>query len=310
MSGYLNIVFWVVPILIISIVAEYCYSQIKGHFSLYKLKDLWASCSIGVGSLLTSTLVKLLYSGVIFYLVFEIFNPINASGERVNVLGYVSFGWAWYLWIICQVLDEFSHYWHHRLNHTVRILWASHIVHHSSEHYNYGTGLRIGWVANFYKPFFYLWIPAIGFLPEMVITCMTIESIWQFFLHTSYCPKLGFLEKFLITPKQHQVHHATNINYLDKNHGAIFNFFDKLFGSWQELDDCENIQYGVTKPPNSYSPIVIITHEYLAIWSDVRQSETLIEIFMYVFGPPGWSPDNSTLTVRQLQSKINNNQSK
>ncbi len=304
MSDYLNIVVWVVPMLVVTICIEFFLSRVNGKSAIYKFKDLLASCFVGIGSLISSSLAKLLYSGIIFFLVFDFFNPENAQGIHVNILGYVAFGWSWYLWILCQFLDEFSHYWHHRLNHTVRLLWASHIVHHSSEHFNYGTGVRIGWITAFYKPFFYLWIPAIGFRPEMVVTCMTIEALYQYLLHTSFCPRLGFLEKIFITPKQHQVHHATNIKYLDKNHGAILNIFDKLFGSWKDLDNDDNILFGVTNPPNSYNPFVIITHEYINIWRDVKRAKTIKEMFMYVFGPPGWSPDKSSLTVRQLQLEL------
>lgn len=205
-----------------------------------------------------------------------------------------------------MLLDDFSYYWFHRLNHTVRILWAAHIVHHSSKHFNFGTGIRNGWFTLFYKPLFYMWLPMLGFRPEMVIICLGIESLWQFQLHTHYVPKLGLLEKFINTHTMHQVHHAKNVEYLDKNHGGFLNIFDKLFGSWKELDHDVEIEYGVIDDPKSYNPWIILTHEYKNMLNDVKQAKNIYHAFKYIFGEPGWSPDKSTLTVKEQQRSLLN----
>jgi len=147
-------------------------------------------------------------------------------------------------------------------------------------------------------------MPAIGFPPEMVVICLGIEAIWQFQLHTLYIPKLGFLEKIFNTHTMHQVHHATNVEYLDKNHGGFLNIFDKLFGTWKELDEDIKVEYGVIHAPNSYNPVVILMHEYRDIWKDVRKASKISHKLMYIFGPPGWSPDGSTLTVKQQQQQF------
>lgn len=291
------------PVFVIMVLLELVYSKSHGDDDLYDWKDLAASMSMGMGSVLIAAAMKFVSAAIIFNLVYNIFNP-EVNGVHTNIMGYTSFGFAWYIWLICQFCDDFSYYWLHRLNHTVRCLWAAHIVHHSSDNYNLGTGLRNGWFTILYKPFFYMWMPAIGFHPSMVIVCMGIEALWQFQLHTKYVPKMGFLEKFLNTHTMHQAHHAQNIEYLDKNHGGYLNMFDKLFGSWIELDDKIDISYGVIHAPNSHNPLVIVTHEYKDIWNDVKKSKNLYQAFMYVFGPPGWSPDGSTLTVRQMQREL------
>src|SRR5690606_10753848 len=123
-------------------------------------------------------------------------------------------------------------------------------------------------------------------------------------LHTVFIPKLGFLDKFLNTHTMHQVHHACNIEYMDKNHGGILNIFDRVFGTWKELDEKIVIEYGVTSPPESYNLWVILTHEYADIWKDMKKSKNLKHKFMYVFGPPGWSHDGSTLTVKQMRKEM------
>jgi len=300
---FVNPLVWAVPIFVVLVLLELAYSKTHDDESLYSWKDLLSSGSMGLGSAIIGPLIKFFSAAAIFYFVYEFFNP-ELNGVRTNIMGYKSFGWAWYVWIVCQLLDDLSYYWLHRCNHTVRFMWAAHIVHHSSTHYNLGTGLRNGWVTILYKPLFYMWLPAIGFHPEMVLVCLGVESIWQFQLHTKYVPKLGFLEKFMNTHKQHQVHHAKNVAYLDKNHGGYLNLFDKLFGSWKDLDDDKSIEFGVVHAPNSHNPFVIVSHEYIDIWRDIKGAESIKEVYMYIFGQPGWSPDNSTLTVKQMQKAL------
>jgi len=180
------------------------------------------------------------------------------------------------------------------------------VVHHSSENFNLGTGIRNGWVTLLYKPLFYAYLPAIGFHPIMVMTCMAIESLWQFQLHTQFIPRLGFLEKIFNTHKHHMVHHSSKVEYLDKNHGGYLNLFDKLFGTFKDLDDDKEKEntYGVLHPPESHNPLDIVSHEYINIWNDVKKAKNVKEKFMYIFGPPGWSPDGSTQTVKEMQRDL------
>lgn len=285
------------------ILLELVYSKTHDNDELYEWKDLFASGAMGIGSAIIAPLVKLVFAVVLFKFTYEFFNPI-VDGVPTNILGYQSFGWAWYIWLICQILDDFSYYWFHRANHEIRVLWAAHIVHHSSDNFNLGTAVRNGWFTVLYKPFFYMWIPAIGFHYEMLVVCMGIEALWQFQLHTKYVPKLGFLEKFLNLHTQHQVHHSRNIEYMDKNHGGYLNLFDRMFGTYKALDESIEIEYGVTKPPNSYNPLTILTHEYKDIWKDVKKVKNWKHKFMYIFGPPGWSHDGSTLTIKQIQRQM------
>jgi len=291
-----------VPCFLALILLELTYSKTHDHDKLYEWKDLGSSLFMGVGTAFIAPLLKTISAIAIFTLVYELFNP-EVNGVRTNIMGYESFGYAWYIWLICQLLDDFAYYLFHRENHMIRFLWAAHVVHHSSDNFNLGTGARNGWFTLIYKPLFYMWIPAIGFPPAMVVVCLGIEALWQFQLHTTLLPKLGFLEKFMNTHTMHQVHHAKNVEYMDKNHGGFLNIFDRMFGTFKELDDNIDIKYGVTKPPNSYNPWVILTHEYKDIWNDTKKSSNWRHKFMYVFGPPGWSHDGSTLTVKQMRAQ-------
>lgn len=292
-----------VPFFLALILLELSYSKHSERKKLYNYKDLFSSLALGVGSAVVAALVKTISAIVIFSWIYETFNPV-VNGIRMNIMGWQSFTYAWYVWIFCQLADDFSYYWFHRQNHMVRFFWAAHIVHHSSDNFNLGTAVRNGWFTIIYKPLFYLWMPAIGFPPEMILVCLGIESLWQFQLHSQYIPKLGWVEKIFNTHTMHQVHHAKNIEYLDKNHGGFLNIFDRIFGTWKPLDESIAIEFGVTLPPNSYNPMVILTHEYANIWSDMKKSSDWKHKFLYAFGPPGWSHDGSTLTTRQAREEM------
>lgn len=293
-----------VPCFIAFILLELTYSKTHGDDHLYHWKDLFASGFMGVGSAIIGPLFKVIFAIFLFEFTYDFFNPESLDGTRTNVFGYTSFGYAWYIWLLCQLADDFTYYWFHRANHEIRVLWAAHIVHHSSDNFNLGTAVRNGWFTILYKPLFYMWMPAIGFPPEMVLVCLGIEALWQFQLHSVYVPKMGFIEKIFNTHTMHQVHHAQNVEYLDKNHGGFLNIFDKIFGTWKELDDSIDVQYGVIHSPQSYNPMVILTHEYKDIWKDMGKSRKLSDKLMYMFGPPGWSHDGSTMTVKQQQREF------
>lgn len=292
-----------VPCFIAFIILELAYSKTNGDDHIYHWKDLFASGFMGVGSAILGAFLKIAVTIVLFQWVFNLFNPM-VDGVRQHLLGYEPFGFAWYIWPLCMLADDFTYYWFHRANHEIRILWAAHIVHHSSDNFNLGTAVRNGWFTLLYKPLFYMWMPAVGFPPEMVLICMGVEALWQFQLHTVYAPRLGPFEAIINSHSMHQVHHAQNIQYMDMNHGGILNIFDRIFGTWMPLDDEIDIKYGVTHPPKSYHPLEILTHEFRDIWRDVKKARKLSHAFMYVFGPPGWSPDKSTLTVRQQQRRF------
>ena len=289
-------------IVFIALIAIEIVFSLKYEPELYEWKDFGTSSFMGVGAALIAIFTKAMTYGF-FLLVFNFFNP-EINGVHTNILGWEAFGWAWYIWILCQIADDFSYYWFHRANHEVRFFWAAHVVHHSSENFNLGTAVRNGWFTLFYKPFFYMWIVAIGFRPEMLMICLSIEAYWQFQLHTKFIPRLGFLDKFLNTHKHHHVHHSSNLEYLDKNHGGYLNIFDKMFGTFRDLDDERECNFGVLHAPKSHHPWEVLTHEYRDIWTDVKKAKTWKERWMYTFGPPGWSPDGSSKTVKEMQREL------
>jgi sterol desaturase/sphingolipid hydroxylase (fatty acid hydroxylase superfamily) len=168
------------------------------------------------------------------------------------------------------------------------VLWASHVVHHSSEHYNLSTALRQTWVPMTYLPF---WLPLLlaGFAPWMVLLAQSWSLIYQFGLHTERIGKLPWpLEAVLNTPSHHRVHHGANEQYLDRNYGGILIIWDRLFGTYEPEGD--RVRYGLTTNIATFNPVRVAFHEYIALWHDVRRAPTWRERAAHVWHGPGWTP--------------------
>ena len=287
------VVMIIYPLFLALMVLEYFLAK-----HLFDLKESFAGFVIAAVASVIAFFSKVVAFGI-FVFFFEVF-----KGIRLEYFGYESFGFAWYVWIIAIFADDFNFYWHHRFSHTVRVLWAAHIPHHSAKNFNFTIGIRNGWFVTLYKPMCWIWMAIVGFEPIMIATCLIINGIYQFFLHTQLVPSLGWFEKVFNTPYIHQVHHSSNVEYLDKNHGGMFIIWDKLFGTFKDIDPAIKVKYGVLKDPDSYNPLIINTHEFASIWEDTRKTSSWKDKFKYIFYPPGWSHDNSSKTAKQMQEEL------
>ena len=168
----------------------------------------------------------------------------------------------WWVWVLLFFADDLSYYWFHRVSHESRLFWASHVVHHSSQHYNLSTALRQTWVPMTYFPF-WLWMPLVGFAPWMVLLAQAWSLIYQFWIHTERIHRLPrWVEGVLNTPSHHRVHHGSNHQYLDKNYAGILIIWDRIFGTWEP--EGERVRYGLTKNLTTYNPVHVAFHEYVA----------------------------------------------
>jgi sterol desaturase/sphingolipid hydroxylase (fatty acid hydroxylase superfamily) len=194
----------------------------------------------------------------------------------------------WWVWVLLFFADDLSYYWFHRVSHESRAFWASHVVHHSSRHYNLSTALRQTWVPMTYLPF-WLWMPAVGFEPWMVLLAQSWSLIYQFWIHTERIRRLPQpLEAILNTPSHHRVHHGSNEQYLDRNYGGILIVWDRLFGTYEP--EGERVRYGLTTQLRTHRPIQVAFHEYIAMWHDLKRARRWRDKLGVVFRGPGWTP--------------------
>ena len=247
----------------------------------YDKRDTATSLTMGLGNMAINAGWKLavaaIYAGV-----YEL-TPLRLSSDSV---------WTWVLLIVA---DDCAYYWYHRVSHESRLFWGSHVVHHSSQHYNLSTALRQPWVP---MTAFIFWVPlaAIGIPPWMIILQQAISLTYQFFIHTE---KVGTLprpiEFVLNTPSHHRGHHGANQIYLDKNYGGITIVWDRLFGTFQQ--ETEPVRYGLTKNIGTFNPINVATHEYASIINDVRNADNWRDRIGYVLRGPGWANDRRMATT-------------
>ena len=218
-------------------------------------------------------------------------------------------GWSSVLyWVLALVLTDLAYWVVHYLGHMVRIFWAVHVVHHSSTNYNISVGFRSSVFEPLYRGLFFLPLALLGFHAADIMLAFAIQQLYGSLIHTELIRKMGFWEKFMVTPSHHRVHHASNPRYLDKNMGMIFIWWDKLFGTFEpEDEDYGKINYGLTSNLETYNPFSVLTYEWKNILRDVRSAPDLYSKFMYVFGPPGWSHDGSRLTSVQMREQEEQN---
>ena len=286
-----NPVAFAIPIFLVLLLVELYLNQ-REKRELYKTPDALASISMGLGSVFIDIFTKAIALVAFTYL-------FNRFGFFSEYLSYTLLGW-----VLLFFFDDFTFYIHHRMSHQIRILWAAHVNHHSSQRYNLSTALRQSWAELFYKYIWYLWLPIIGFDPIMILTQISISLIYQFWIHTQLIGKMHPVFEYLFnTPSHHRVHHAKNIVYLDRNHAGILIIWDRMFGTFQEELEEEPVVYGITTNIDSYNPLVIASHEFGNIWKDLSRSRSLFDKLNYLFKPPGWSHDGRSKTADEMRDE-------
>ena len=290
MPEFPNIIHFAIPFFILAMLLE-LYVTTKQHIKTYEAKDAFSSIAMGIGNVLIGFLSKALVLTA-FYFIYENF--------RLFTIPVV-----WWSFILIFFADDFSYYWFHRISHECRLFWASHVVHHSSQHYNLSTALRQTWSGSFYSFIFWLWLPLVGFHPGMILLQMSISLLYQFWIHTEAIDKMpAWFEAVFNTPSHHRVHHGSNPLYLDRNHAGILIIWDKLFGTFQPEIKDEKVVYGLTSNINTYNPIKIAFHEWAAMLKDSFTGTKPLKVrWQYLIKPPGWKHDGSGKISSDLRNE-------
>lgn len=210
-------------------------------------------------------------------------------------------GFNWWVWVLAFMINDLMFYLLHYADHKVRLFWCCHVVHHSAKHYDLTTGIRGSFFESAFHFWFYVWIPILGIHPVIIILMDTFFKFFGLSYHVSLIDRLGLLEKIIVTPSTHRVHHGKNIKYLDRNYGGFFIIWDKLFGTFQQEE--ETPTYGILKGPDSYNLWTLQTHEFQSLWKDIRSARKWSDKLRYIIKPPGWSHNGQHATAKELQLK-------
>jgi len=265
-----NLIIYAIPIMFLLTVLEIWYSWYSGKKN-YDTKESLGSLFSGLGNVAINLVFKIvfIYGSVYIY---------NLVPWRMEL--------NWWTLFPCLVIYDFCSYWAHRVSHFNRFFWATHVIHHSADHYNLTVSFRLSWVQHF-KLLFFLPVAFLGFHPLIFFIVNQISVLFQFWQHTEYIGKLHpAIESIIVTPSNHRVHHGSDEKYIDKNFGAIFIFWDKLLGTYQPEE--ERPTYGITtKMTNKMNPLHLNFHEYVSILDDVKTTKKFRKKWFYIFGKPG-----------------------
>lgn len=290
MEQYGKILIIAMPIFLLLIIIEKIYGYYKG-VNYVPVMDSVSSISSGIANS-----VKDVLGLSISLLSYEwLVSKLAVFTLEATVLTY----------IIGFFVIDFYGYWTHRWAHKINFFWNKHAIHHSSEEFNLACALRQT-VSSFINLFTFLLIPAaiLGVPASVIAITLPIQLFLQFWYHTRYIGKMGFLEKILVTPSHHRVHHAINSEYMDKNHSQIFIFWDKLFGTFQEELPEVPAVFGITRPAETWNPIKINYQHLWLMMGDAWHAENWKDKFRIWFMPTGWRPEN--FEEKYPINKINN----
>ena len=273
-----NLIHYAIPFFIATVIIEVILT-VKVKTKDYQYKDAATSIAMGLGNVAIGLVSKAMILSI-FYLIYNSFHLFEIP-------------FVWWSYILILFAEDATYYWFHRISHENRFFWASHIVHHSSQKYNLSTALRQTWTGGFTS--FVFWIPLvlIGFHPIIILFQMSISLLYQYWIHTELIDKLPKWFEFIFnTPSHHRVHHATNPQYLDRNHAGIFIIWDRIFGTFEP--EVEKPVYGLTTNINTFNPVKVAFLEWFGLFKDVLTSKTsFINRFKYFLKPPGWKHDGT-----------------
>jgi len=265
-----------IPAFFLFVFIEYKIAQRRKQSNLFKYESSVANFSVGIAERLLN-----LFISVSFYQAYIWVYDHYALFTIPN---------KWYIWLLLLLVADFVWYWYHRLGHEINFLWAAHIVHHQSEEFNLSAAARITTIQAIFRNIFWCILPFIGFRPEMILTVLLVHGAYSFFTHTQLIGKVGWLENIFITPSLHGVHHASDEEYLDKNYGDVFVFWDKLFGTFKSED--KKPTYGLTHPIKSYSFLWQHFHYYIEIIEAYKRAVGTKAKWNAVFGSPALMDQN------------------
>ena len=267
-----------VPAFFVLIIIEYFYGIFIGK-NTYRLNDTLTSISLGMISRFP-VMLNLGVQSVIF-----IYISKYLSLDLLSVKNPLT-------WIIAFLLYDLSYYWMHRMHHEIKILWATHSVHHHGEDFNLATALRqtsTGWL---WKWIFYTPMMLIGVPGEVFVTVAGINLVYQFWVHTEHIGHLGFLEKIFITPMNHRIHHAKNKEYIDANYGGVFVIWDRMFGTYTPQRKDLKPVYGTATPLNSWNPIWANFQVFSIMLKDSIKTKSWKDKIKVWFAETYWRPDD------------------
>ncbi len=280
-----------IPFFIGAILLELWLVRTRKAAGEFETRDTLTSLAMGVGNVAAGLILGFISLAVLMW---------------VWQYRLVDLGANWWVLAGAFLIDDLRYYWYHRIAHRVRWVWAEHVNHHSSQHYNLSTALRQSWTGHL-TGMVILQAPLVlfGVHPAVIAFVFAFNLLWQFWIHTETIGRMWpWFEAVFNTPSHHRVHHATNPRYLDANYAGALIVWDRMFGTFVEELEEDRPRYGIVKNIATFNPIKVAFHEWIAMFKDAFATPglTVSERLGYLFMPPGWSHDGSRKGSEELKA--------
>jgi len=271
-----HVILFAFPVFAITLLADWLVMKLRGNNNYYRFADTITNLHLGIGSQVVA-----LVCGVILFIMYDFFYSRFALIELGN---------AWYVWLLCVIAYDFVYYWAHRWGHELNFFWGAHVVHHQSEQYNLSVALRQSWFHNFIAFPLFSFFPFIGFETKMFFTAGIFVTLYQYWIHTEAIRKLPRIIEYIFnTPSHHRVHHAVNKQYIDRNYGAVFIIWDRMFGTF--VPEIEKPVYGITTKFKSLNPLWANVYYYKEMWQLASQMKSIKNKIRLICMAPGILPE-------------------
>jgi sterol desaturase/sphingolipid hydroxylase (fatty acid hydroxylase superfamily) len=268
-----NYIALLIPVFLLLIALEWWFS-VKRNDQMYEGSNTVMNMAIGAID----------QFGALLYL-FGLFVCLKFSQTHFQVYALPK---DWRQWVLAFLFVDLVGYWYHRCSHRINFLWAGHVTHHSSTYFNLSNGFRTSPFQGLFRIPFWMVLPVLGFDPLVLVITFKVVGLHDFFVHTSYIPKLGWLEYVIVTPSHHRVHHGKNDIYIDKNYGSALIIWDRMFGTYQE--ETEPVEYGLVSDYEDKNPVHAIFYHFKYLFSSILQIRGWGDKMRMLFMPPGWVP--------------------
>ncbi|MFZ2101360.1 MAG: sterol desaturase family protein [Oricola sp.] len=292
MPKFPDVTQFAIPFFILAMLVELAWLKLTGarNKAGFETRDTLTSLMMGTGNVVAGMVL-----GVVSY----------AALTWVWQFRFFDLGLHWWVFLAAFLLDDLRYYWYHRIAHRVRWVWAEHVNHHSSQHYNLSTALRQSWTGLF-TGMFVLQAPLVllGLHPAVIAFTFGFNLVYQFWIHTEAIGRMWKpIELVFNTPSHHRVHHATNPRYLDANYAGVLIIWDRMFGTFVEELKEDMPRYGIVRNIGTFNPLKVAFHEWINMLRDAfRPGLTFGQRMGYLFMPPGWSHDGSRKGSEELKA--------
>jgi sterol desaturase/sphingolipid hydroxylase (fatty acid hydroxylase superfamily) len=216
---------------------------------------------------------------------------------------------TWYWLIYGYTVWELSHFVYHYYAHKVRLFWCLHSTHHAPETMNLSVSYAHFFLEAPYADIIRTTICILlGVSPPLLFFIMFIDGVWGAFIHVGEGllkdGRLGILNKWVLTPSHHRVHHAKNPLYMDTNFCNLLNIWDRVFGTLMPENSEIRPVYGITREMKRGSFLDAYFGEFVALGRDIRKAPGLGNKFLYIIMPPGWSHTGDHKTAKVAREKF------